>query len=347
MEVFSTIGTPSFATPSGIDNNLFKLNPTPPADILWNYRLGNPTVRKHGQFQVNLPGNEVAAIWNDKITRVNNVDYYSILIFDQNGTEINRSGLSTVGWSQLAVGYFTRTSGEMEIAAVPKTAIDGKYPVYIFRRGYKEPQQILHPDNTDASITISTDASHQLVVSFGVLPLKFLLLSAKADAMGKTVDLKWYTKNEVNTNGFVVERKIGEGNFLTIGNRASNNKMETNTYTFKDEEPAVGINYYRIKQLDVNGDFSHSEIVPAKIGANLGISIYPNPVEKLLNINHFEADTSARISVLSIDGKVLISHKVAIGLNFSSLDIVNLPKGTYTLVYTSQQEKSSAKFIKK
>ncbi|MNK00081.1 hypothetical protein D3C87_178620 [compost metagenome] len=347
VEVFSTIGTPSFATPSGIDNNLFKLNPTPPTDILWNYRLGNPTVRKYGQFQLNLPGNEIAAIWNDKITRVNNVDYYSILIFDQNGIEINRSGLSTVGWSQLAVGYFTRTSGEMEIAVVPKTAIDGKYPVYIFRRGYKEPQQILYPDNTDASITISTDASHQLVVSFGVLPLKFLLLSAKADAMEKTVDLKWHTKNEVNTNGFVVERKVGDGNFVAIGNRTSNNNIQTNTYAFKDEKPVIGINYYRIKQLDVNGDFSYSEIVPAKIGANFGISIYPNPVEKLLNINHFEADTSATISVLSVDGKVLINHRVAIGLNFSSLDIVNLPKGTYTLVYTSQKEKSSVKFIKK
>ncbi len=347
VEVFSTTGAPTFESPEGINADLFKLNPAPPADLLWNYRLGNPAVRKYGQFQMNLPGNEIVAIWNDKLARVNNIDYYSILIFDQNGTEINRSGLSTVGWSQIAVGYFTRTSGEMEIAAVPKTAIDGKYPVYIFRRGYKEPQQILYPDNTDPSIIISTDAEDKLIVSFGTLPLKFISFTAKADAIGKGIDLKWQTKNEINTAGFVIERKKGTGNFIEIGTKQSNNKLETNHYNFRDENLISGLNYYRIKQRDKNGDFDYSNIVAVEINSGVILKIHPNPVTSELNISHPIADTSSRINILSMEGRSLINYKIPNGQNSSSLDVSALAKGTYMLIYISQKERSSIKLLKK
>lgn len=347
VEVFSTVGTPTFNSPEGINTDLFKLNPTPPADLLWNYRVGNPLVKKYGQFQANLPGNEIAAIWNDKITRVNNVDYYSILIFDQNGTEINRSGLSTVGWSQIAVGYFTRTSGEMEIAAVPKTAIDGKYPVYIFRRGYKEPEQILYPDNTDPSITITTDSEDKLVVSFGTLPLKFISFTAKADAMGKGVDLKWQTKNEVNTSDFVIERKKVTGSFTEIGIKKSNNQLTINNYSFRDESSIYGLNYYRIKQRDRNGDFDYSNIVTAEINNGVSLKIHPNPVVRELNLSHPIADTSSKVNILSMEGRSVINYKIPSGNNISSIDVSTLAKGTYMLIYSSQKERSSIKFMKK
>ncbi len=169
VEVFSTTGTPSFSALGGVKAAEFKLNPVAPEDLLWDHRMGNPTVKAYGEFQENLAGDEIVAVWSQKISRVNSTNYYSILIFDKNGTEINRSGRSVVEWSQLAVGYFTSmaSSGEMEIAAVPKTAIGGKYPVYIFRRGRANPETILYPDNTDSSIKISSDSNHRLVVSFG------------------------------------------------------------------------------------------------------------------------------------------------------------------------------------
>lgn len=347
IEVFSTSGTPNFTTPDGINTDLFKLNPSPPTNLLWDYRVGNPTVVRYGEFQANLPGKEMAAIWNDKISRVNNTDYYSILIFDQNGTEINRSGLSTVGWSQLAVGYFTRTSGEMEIAAVPKTAINGKYPVYIFRRGYKEPEQILYADNTDASITISTDTDDKLVVSFGSLPLKFLSFEAKADALGKTADLRWKTTNEVDVKNFVLERRTDNSDFIAIATKNANNTTGVNSYTFKDEKLLPRLNYYRIKQVDNNGAFQYSDVAMVQAQYHTGLGIAPNPVIKELNITHPLADTSSKISILSMAGKSLIDYRLPKGLSFSSLDVSNLANGTYLLVYTNQKERLSIKFIKK
>ncbi len=164
IEVFSDTGTPQFPEDLG---DIFVLNPEKdPEYMLVDHRLGLPSCVQTGTMSRELPGQEYVAIWNDKIARVRNVDYYSILIFDEHGTEINRCGLSEVMWQQIAVGYFVRSSGEMEIAAVPATPVNGRFPVYIFRRGFREPTRILHENNTNPNIRISTDDNHQLVVQF-------------------------------------------------------------------------------------------------------------------------------------------------------------------------------------
>jgi len=165
IEVHSKNQSPVF--PEELDS-IFVLNPPDkgPGFMLEDHRFGLPFATDTGEFSLDLPGDEIVALWDDKIARVNNTDYYSILIFDDKGTEINRCGLSEVKWGQLAVGYFIRTAGEMDIAVVPANPIEGKYPVYIFKRGFRVPKAIWYPDNTDPSIKISTDQNHKLVVTF-------------------------------------------------------------------------------------------------------------------------------------------------------------------------------------
>ena len=165
IEVRSQDGSPVF--PVGLDS-LFILNPPDkgPEFMIEDHRFGLPLATDTGEFTTDLPGHEIVAIWDEPISRVGTIDYYTILIMDDQGTEINRSGRSEFKWGQLAVGYFLSSSGEMEIAVVPAEPVNGKYPVYIFTRGFREPKKILYPDNTDPSITISSNQDHKLVVSF-------------------------------------------------------------------------------------------------------------------------------------------------------------------------------------
>ena len=165
IEVYSLDGSPVF--PSGLDS-LLVINPVDkgPEFMLEDHRYGLPMATDTGEFSLDLPGQEIVAIWNDPISRVGSMDYYTIMIFDEYGTEINRSGRSEFKWGQLAVGYFLSTSGEMEIAVVPAEPVQGKYPVYIFTRGFREPKKILYPENTDPSITISSGDEHELIVEF-------------------------------------------------------------------------------------------------------------------------------------------------------------------------------------
>ena len=110
-------------------------------------------------FDWNAPGLEFAVIWNQKVSRISTAntayaDYYSIIIYDQSGKEIDRCGRSTLQWDTIAAGNFieglgwTHIDEEAEVAAVHSVAEDDSYPVYIFRRGY-----------ADAAVTNQSSAS--------------------------------------------------------------------------------------------------------------------------------------------------------------------------------------------
>ena len=108
---------------------------------------GTPIDIAVGDFYENSPGDEVAVIWDEPVSNISGTDYYSIIIYNSRGIEIDRSGRSTVRWGAIAAGDFMYKPGE-EIAAVHSVPIGDKYPVYIFRRGYKDPHYTLMSDNT-------------------------------------------------------------------------------------------------------------------------------------------------------------------------------------------------------
>jgi parallel beta-helix repeat protein len=90
-----------------------------------------------------LPGDEIAVIWDSPVSNIDGKDFYTIIIYDQRGIELDRCGRSPVRWKAIAGGNLVPGKGwihvnsEAEIAAVadgPDAA--GKYPVFIFRRGF-------------------------------------------------------------------------------------------------------------------------------------------------------------------------------------------------------------------
>ena len=112
---------------------------------------GTPIDIAVGDFYEELPGDEVAVIWSAPVSEVSGSitsdTYYTIIIYDSNGIEINRSGRSTHKWAAIAAGDFLADTGD-EIAAVSEDANNGYYQVSIFRRGYMTPKVTLLPTNT-------------------------------------------------------------------------------------------------------------------------------------------------------------------------------------------------------
>ncbi len=74
------------------------------------------------------------------------------------------------------------------------------------------------------------------------------------------VDLFWITESENNNDYFDVERSIDGIDFKKIGTvkGAGNTDHQTQYFTM-DEDPFTGVNYYRLKQVDFNGEFEYSE----------------------------------------------------------------------------------------
>ncbi|AUD05216.1 endonuclease/exonuclease/phosphatase family protein [Spirosoma pollinicola] len=96
------------------------------------------------------------------------------------------------------------------------------------------------------------------------LPVR--LSSFEAKAVGETVALSWATANETKSAYFDVERSTDAREFGAIGRvAAAGEAQSTKTYGLVDEHPLSGTNYYRLKQVDLDGQTAYSKIVSVVI----------------------------------------------------------------------------------
>ena len=115
-------------------------------------------------------------------------------------------------------------------------------------------------------------------IGAGVLPVAFGHFKAE-QKQPFTVNLEWTTLQEVNNSSFVIERSNDQKTWSSIGTVASvGNSTTKNIYTYIDNAPEAGNNFYRLRQVDLNGQVSFSETVRIVHIIKKNISIFPNPV---------------------------------------------------------------------
>jgi len=147
------------------------------------------------------------------------------------------------------------------------------------------------------------------------------LLSFKAIKERKEILLSWQTASEQNSDYFAVERSTDGKKFTGIGRvNASGTSMETHNYSLTDKNPATGLNYYRLKQVDKDGHFTLSKIISMVFDSNV-LSFYPNPATKTLFFNK----AIEVVSIRDMQGKQVLHLKDVT----SDIDISTLRPGTY------------------
>lgn len=140
--------------------------------------------------------------------------------------------------------------------------------------------------------------------------------------------LNWQTASEENNAGFDIERSADGETFEKIGYVAGNGTtVETSNYNFFDEHPINGINYYRLKQMDMDGQYEYSEIrsVSFGIGNDRLVQIYPNPVQDELTIQ----DGIGNITIFNAFGQPI--HQITNEKSLMTINTTDLPKGIYIL----------------
>jgi hypothetical protein len=109
-------------------------------------------------------------------------------------------------------------------------------------------------------------------------------LSFTGEISNQNIELQWKTASEKNSYSFDIERSFDEENWEKIGEQlAAGNSSVQNTYSFIDENIFINTNttvFYRLKQIDFDGQFSYSKIISFKpIAADLSnLVLYPNPL---------------------------------------------------------------------
>lgn len=136
--------------------------------------------------------------------------------------------------------------------------------------------------------------------------------------------ISWSVASQVNNSHFIIEHSTDGKSYSEIGKvEGHGNTSETIQYTNTHEIPSIGINYYRIKQEDYDGQSSYSDVVSVVYEPDGGdVSIYPNPASSDVTIEVFEPTEVVISDVLS---KVL--HKQTVNKENNVVEVSNFPNG--------------------
>lgn len=164
-------------------------------------------------------------------------------------------------------------------------------------------------------------------------PVPVTLVDFNAQRKGKINKLSWTTAQEINTSRFIVERSNDGRNFTSIGTvNASGNSNSSVSYTFNDQSPVKGSNYYRLKIVDNDNQYRFSAIRNIRNEGTADVAIYPNPAGGTLNLQiNADDNDKALISVSDMSGKTVATMQSNIneGNNQLSMNISNLSTGSY------------------
>ncbi len=150
------------------------------------------------------------------------------------------------------------------------------------------------------------------------IPLPVEELYFRASTEGQKVLLEWATATEHANDYYVVERSAVGDAFEEVARiDGAGDSQQVTEYSVYDENPLPGVSYYRLRQTDIDGTVSYSEMVPVEFEPSELLVPYPNPAVAggEIRVNGF---------VTAYDG---LGREVATGKNS-----IVLPVGTYFLV---------------
>ena len=175
-----------------------------------------------------------------------------------------------------------------------------------------------------------------LASQFAPLPLTWLSFTAKAQNSSQSL-LQWTTAQEQNTKDFYIQHSADGINWVIIGSLpAAGNSNSTSYYNYVHTNPVKGLNYYRIKQTDVDSRFSYSPIRMLSFTKTLQpFTILGNPVTN--GVLAIQVNMATTLAFYTADGKLLWQEQVNAGTK--TIDVSRYAKGTYLLktIFTTQK----------
>lgn len=181
-------------------------------------------------------------------------------------------------------------------------------------------------------------------------PLPIELLNFDATKQDLTTYITWETASEFNNDYFEVLRSNNGVDFFKIGRvQGSENSNQKINYQFIDLTPQMGLNYYRLKQVDFDGLYSFSRIKTVDFNANLNhnIFIYPNPV---IQTQNSVLKNNSELEILQIDiyndyGALIQTQLLDDFTNQTELKTASLSAGMYTIIIRTSHTTISRKLV--
>jgi len=210
------------------------------------------------------------------------------------------------------------------------------------RDNSQSPWQSINPSQityNNPFITVSGLTSFSDFAIGGENQLPVALVEFTAQARNSSVILSWKTATELNNQGFDIERKSANQDWLSVGfTRGNGTTNSPQTYSFTDNNVS-GKNFYRLKQIDFDGTFEYSPTVEVLVGAPTQFVLeqnYPNPFNPSTKIAYRLPKTE----------KVKLAVYDALGREVAVLVNTEKPAGTYEATFDASTLSSGVYFYK-
>jgi SdrD B-like domain/Secretion system C-terminal sorting domain len=181
-------------------------------------------------------------------------------------------------------------------------------------------------DVTINTINVTIDAG---IINSLTLPNKFI--SFTAAKQNNSSVLNFVIGQGAPSSTFTIEQSINGVSFTAIGTVAGTNAT---SYNYTDVAPNLSAkNYYRIKEVEANGQVSYSEIRFVKFGKDVKVEVYPVPASSHLNITITEEliNKPIVISMYNATGQEVVRTSVSKASGTETIDVSQLASGVYQL----------------
>jgi hypothetical protein len=184
----------------------------------------------------------------------------------------------------------------------------------------------------------------------GALPITLIDFSGYYD--NGSDYLQWKTATETDNAYFDVQKMTTNGEFQSIGTvKGAGTSNIEHSYSLVDPSPLAGVNYYRLRQVDIDGNFSFSNIISiaTPMTEAITVSIYPNPAKNYVNISINSTESyTGMLTVTDIIGNVVYQNAIASGEGptQTGIDISGYGQGQYIIRFTSSAMTTTCRVTK-
>lgn len=186
------------------------------------------------------------------------------------------------------------------------------------------------PPVSGLTFSVTYSATNVKITAQTALPVELTHFNGSVKA--GSVLLEWNTATEQNNAGFEIERSDDGRGWSELGFVKSRGAgILPQAYTYTDEHPLSGRNYYRLRQVDLDGKSEYSNTIMVTLKKTATIRLYPNPTQAYLYAENLPEP--ADYSIKNAAGQTLLSGSLSPG---RAIDLQNITPGLYYLCLDQQ-----------
>lgn len=175
-------------------------------------------------------------------------------------------------------------------------------------------------------------------------PLPVELVYFEGENVGRENILSWQTASELNNDYFILERSKGTNDFIEIGViQGHGTTSETNNYSFVDNGFSASTNYYRLTQVDNDGNSEVHNLIALQAKMESALSIFPNPSSGIISVSIDPKLANPLVIIQNAIGQIILEKQLPAN-NQITLQLNEEP-GIYFINVISKNQFFSRKLI--